>query len=155
MLAAALLLASAPAAGPGVAAKAFVDGIYARWDRELKRGNWRYQPPRDRTIFAPELAALFAKDARIVARTGDMGAIDAVPLCSCQDDEGMRAVAIVLRADARAAMVRVRLTFGGGTPTPLTLRLVRLPAGWRIADITDEGGSMVRRLHLALDRQRG
>lgn len=155
MLAAALLLATgAFAAAPAVSAKVFVDGIYARWQRELKRGNWRYQPPRDRTLFAPELAALFAKDARIVARTGDMGVIDAVPLCSCQDDEGMRARSTVLRADASAATVRVRLTFGGGEPTLLTLRLVRMPAGWRIADIGEGEGSMVRSLHAALDGQR-
>jgi hypothetical protein len=150
VLAAALLLAAAPAAGP----QAFVEAIYARWRAEQRRGNGRYQPPRDGRVFAPELAALYARDAALSARTGEMGEVDAVPLCACQDDEGVAATTTLVRADARAATVRVRLSFGRSAGPVLTLRLVRLAAGWRIADIEDEGGSTLRRLHAALDGRR-
>jgi hypothetical protein len=142
MIAALLVLAMPTTAAPGptspaVSAKAFVDGIYRSWLAALKRGNAMYQPPRDERLYVPELAALLMKDVRISSRTGDLGVIDWVILCSCQDDGGLGYRVSVPAASASAATAKVALSFGGKYSNTLTLKLVKLPGGWRIADVAD------------------
>ena len=141
ILIAAMLALAAPATAapttPTADAKAFVDGIYRSWLAALKRGNAMYQPPRDEQLYVPELAALLMKDERISNRTGDLGVIDWVILCSCQDDAGLGYRVSVPAATATAATAKVALTFGGKYSNTLTLKLVKLQQGWRIADVAD------------------
>jgi hypothetical protein len=40
-------------------------------------------------------------------------------------------------ASATAATAKVALSFGGKYSNTLTLKLVKLPQGWRIADVAD------------------
>ena len=96
-----------------------------------------YQPPRDERLYVPELAALIMKDQRISNRTGDLGVIDWVILCSCQDDGGLGYRVSVPTASVTAATAKVALSFGGKYSNTLTLKLVKLPQGWRIADVAD------------------
>lgn len=155
-----LLAAAAPQAPvPAVSAKAFVDGLYRPWVAALKRdpnGLRVGSMPRDDTsVYTPELAGLLAKDARISRRTGDVGVIDWVILCSCQDDGGLAAKVTVPVATATSATAKVALSFGGKDNRTLTLKLVRLPVGWRIADVSDgEMPSLLRLLHKGLDGKR-
>ncbi|THD38269.1 MAG: DUF3828 domain-containing protein [Sphingomonas sp.] len=136
MLALAAPAGAAPAT-PAAEAKAFVEGIYKPWMAALKRGSAMYQPPGDGRIYTAEIAALLAKDRRISNRTNEVGVIDWVILCSCQDDAGLGYRVTVPAATPRAATAKVALSFGGKYSNTLTLKLVRLPQGWRIADVGD------------------
>lgn len=123
---------------PAASAKAFVEGLYRPWIAALKRGSNTYQPKSDASTYALELLALLQKDQRISKRTGDVGVIDWVILCSCQDDAGLGYKVEVPSATATNATAKVALTFGGNDSTTLTLKLVKLPQGWRIADVADK-----------------
>jgi len=130
ILAAALLAPAQPADGPS----AFVSRLYAAYRAP------DYSPFRrpDR-IFAPPLVAALRENERL--STGEVGYLDADPLCQCQDPGGLRAsVAAVRRPRPGAAEVRVRIAFPGGDSRDLRLRLAWTSAGWRVADIaaTDE-----------------
>lgn len=149
------LLVSLPATAapppPAQAVKAFVEGIYKPWLAALKRGNAMYQPPRDERLYVPELAALMKKDERISNRTNEVGVIDWVVLCSCQDDAGLGYRVTVPAASATAATAKVTLSFGGKYSNTLTLKLVKLPQGWRIADVADtDMPSLLRMLRAEL-----
>lgn len=160
-----LLAAATPAMAapqtpvPAVSAKAFVEGLYRPWIAALKRNpdgdRTGSMPKDDASVYAPELAGLLAKDARISKRTGETGAIDYVILCSCQDDGGLGYNVTVPAATATAATAKVALSFEGKYDRTLTLKLVRLPAGWRIADVADgDTPSLLRYLHKELDGKR-
>ncbi|MEA3008687.1 MAG: hypothetical protein QOJ91_379 [Sphingomonadales bacterium] len=125
LLAAALLAPGLPVEAP----KAFVERLYAGYrDPDF---NPLAHP---RRIFAPPLVAAIREDARL--SRGEVGYMDADPLCQCQDSAGLRAtIDEVGRTGATAATARVLVDFGGSDRRDLTLRLVRTPAGWRVADI--------------------
>ena len=135
-----MLLMALPAAAetPATSAKAFLDGIYDPWMTRAKApdGPAYRQPSYDRT-YAPELAALLNKDKAIARRTGDAGVVDWVVLCGCQDDGGMIAKVSVPAATENEATAKVALSFDGKYAKTLTLKLVKLARGWRIADISD------------------
>lgn len=130
--------ATPPPPTPAASAKAFLDAIYGPWmQRRRKPNGLAYkEPPHDR-VYVPEIAALLARDERNSARTGEVGVIDGVILCSCQDDGGMTAKVSVPIATATAAMAKVALSFDGKYAKTLTLELSRLPQGWRIVDVSD------------------
>lgn len=140
-----LLLLVTPAvaapASPAASAKAFVEGLYKPWIASLKRDSGAdrtgYMPKDDESVYTAELSALLDKDQRISNRTGDVGVIDWVILCSCQDDTELGYRVTVPQATAKAATAKVALSFGGTYDHTLTLKLVRLPQGWRIADVAD------------------
>lgn len=128
-------------ASPAASAKAFVEGLYKPWIASLKRNSAAdrtgYMPKDDESVYVPELSALLNKDQRISNRTGDLGVIDWVILCSCQDDAGLGYRVTVPTATATTATAKVVLTFGGQYSNTLTLKLVKRPQGWRIADVAD------------------
>ncbi len=139
-LAAPALAAPAPQT-PAQSAQAFVEGLYRPWIAALKRNPNSDRsgsiPKDDGSVYAPELAALLEKDARISKRTGEVGAIDWIILCSCQDDGGLGYKVTVPAATATAATAKVMLSYDGKYDRTLTLKLVKLPQGWRIADVAD------------------
>ena len=130
--------ATPPPPKPAASAKAFLDSIYGPWMQRVRKPNGPAykEPPHDR-IYVPEIAALLARDERNSARTGEVGVIDGVILCSCQDDGGMTATISVPAATATAATAKVALSFDGKYAKTLTLKLAKLPQGWRIADVAD------------------
>ncbi|WCT73443.1 hypothetical protein PQ455_17845 [Sphingomonas naphthae] len=80
---------------------------------------------RDMTPYAPPLRALMARDAAYSETSGDVGALDAMPLCDCQDMAADYRVT-TLRATAPArnrATVVVSLRNGG-------IRRFRLDLSW-------------------------
>jgi Protein of unknown function (DUF3828) len=125
ILAAALLAPAQPADSPS----GFVSRLYAAYRSP------DYSPFRNPArIFAPPLVAALRENERL--SSGEVGYLDADPLCQCQDPGGLRAsVAAVRRPRPGSAEVRVRIAFRGGGARDLRLRLARTPAGWRIADI--------------------
>jgi len=126
-LLAAWLAPAAPAAaqeGP----RAFVARLYAAY-RDPDFSPLR----RPERIFAPPFVAALAEDRRLF--TGEVGFIDADPICQCQDPGGMKADLGAVREAGARAEVSVRLRFGAADVRRIRLKLVRLAAGWRVADI--------------------
>lgn len=126
----ALALAAAAAAQAPETARHFVERVYAGYRdpdfSPLKR------PER---VFAPALVAAIREEARL--SRGEVGFMDADPLCDCQDPASMRpTVTEATRTGPAAARVRVALRFGDEIRR-VALNLVRTAAGWRIADVSD------------------
>jgi len=125
LILAALLAPAQPAESPGD----FVSRLYAAY-RSSDYSPFR----RPASVFASPLVAALRENERL--SSGEVGYLDADPLCQCQDASGLRAsIAAVRRPRRGAAEVRVRIAFPGGDARDLRLRLAWTPAGWRIADI--------------------
>jgi Protein of unknown function (DUF3828) len=131
-----LLLAGwlAPAAAAPDSPRAFVERLYASYRSET------WSPlSRPERVFAPPLVAAIREERRL--SRDEVGFMDADPICDCQDPSGLRAqIASVTEPARGTAIVRVALRFGPSDRRDLTLRLVRLATGWRVADVasTDE-----------------
>lgn len=124
-LAAALLASASPAESP----RTFVERLYAGYAEP------DYNPLADpRRIFAPPLVAAIREDERL--SNNEIGYMDADPFCQCQDSSGVRPTIREIGRPARdKATADLLLDFGGSDRRELRLRLVRTPAGWRVADI--------------------
>jgi hypothetical protein len=127
-----LVLAALLAPTPQAAAetpRGFVSRLYAAY-RDPDYSPFTH-PAR---VFAPPLVAALRENARL--SSGEVGYLDADPLCQCQDPGGLRAAVAGVRQSAPgSAEVRVRIAFGGADSRDLRLTLVRLAGAWRIADI--------------------
>lgn len=125
LLLTALLVFDLPAgAGPPGTAAAAVEGIY----RDLPRLEFNYRKVR----YAPELNRLLAREA--AAAGGEVGFLDAVPFCDCQDTAknfGFQTSSISFGPNQAVVTVHLR---NGGAST-YRIDMVRLPAGWAVADI--------------------
>ena len=124
-----LLAAMAAPAPPAETPSAFVTRLYAGYRDE------NYSPlARPERVFAPPLVAAIREDARL--SKGEVGFMDADPLCQCQDPAGLHAdIGTVRQPTPRTATARIGLDFGGSDRRALRLQLVRTRSGWRIADI--------------------
>jgi hypothetical protein len=126
-----ILLAAllAPAAAPAETPRAFVARVYAAYRNE------NFSPfTHPERLFTPPFVAALKEDARLFR--GEVGYIDADPICQCQDTGGLRAeIREVRQPSPAAAEVRVTLRFGGSDARSIQLKLARTAAGWRIADI--------------------
>ncbi|MEJ1970656.1 MAG: DUF3828 domain-containing protein [Rhizomicrobium sp.] len=130
------LSGAAEAAAPDAAsARAFVQKLYAHYPSPA---NGPFFNPTDKdapSVFDPGLIAAFREDARL--SKGEVGFVDADPLCQCQDDGGMTTkIASVTLKGANAADVTVDLLFPGGKANPLTLHLVTVNGNWRVYDLS-------------------
>ena len=136
--------ATAAAAPNANSARIWVMGLYAGYADDqfspfATPENW----------FAPAVVKALAEDERLTP-PGEMGAIDADPVCSCQDPTGMKAtVGEIVMTGPGKATVKVKLQWPL-PPDPIpdqipdytrneTLHLVMTGAGWRIADIGSGG----------------
>lgn len=85
--------------------------------------------------FTRRLISAINEDA-ILAR-GEVGYVDADPVCQCQDPVGMRATVVSVKLQgANKATANVSLHFGKSKDHPVKFSLVRTRAGWRIADVS-------------------
>ena len=120
----AIILAAAAAAAPGGGAQAYVEAIYRRLPDE--RFDFR------QVRYATVLHTLLAREA--AAAHGEVGLIDSVPFCACQDTaEDYAFKTEVRRAPTDRAEVLVHLRNGGRST--FRLDMVRLRTGWAVADI--------------------
>jgi hypothetical protein len=127
----ALATVGARAAEPS--AKSFVEAIYAAYKGKDSKGTPLDNDAAVRRYFEPKLAALIIKD-RKDAR-GEVGTLDFDPFIDAQDWE-ISAVDVAVReiaADKASATVSFKNL---AEQTTVVLDLVKLRAGWRIADIT-------------------
>ncbi|HEX8468353.1 MAG TPA: hypothetical protein VF620_11165 [Allosphingosinicella sp.] len=140
-----LLGAATPAETPA----AFVDRLYASY-RDPD-----YSPlARPGRVFAEPLVGAIREDARL--SKGEVGYMDADPLCQCQDPTGMRPRIGTARLSGRTrASVPVAIDFGSDR-RDLRLSLVRTAVGWRIADVaTADEPSLLESLHRFNRRRSG
>ncbi len=142
-LAALLALNLPTGAGPSGTAVAAVEGIY----RNLPRLEFDYRKAR----YAPELDRLLAREA--VDAGGEVGLLDAVPFCDCQDtlnDFAFHTSSVAVAPNR--AVVTVHLQNGGAST--YRIDMVRLPAGWAVADVHGPvHASLVAWLRSALARR--
>ena len=128
--------ATAHAAAPDVtSARAFVQKLYAHYPQPA---NGPFFSPTDKdaaSVFDSGMVALFREDVRLAK--GEVGFVDADPICQCQDDGGLKPKIIsVAMSGANAATAVIDLHFDGGKPNPLTLHLVVVGGQWRIYDLS-------------------
>ena len=122
-------------------AKSFVEGIYAAYKGKDARGIALDSNAAVRRYFEPKLAALIIKD-RKEAR-GEIGKLDFDPFIDAQDWE-IDAVDIAIQEvapDKASATVSFKSL---GDQRRVVLALVKLKAGWRIADITSDRKETLR-----------
>lgn len=106
----------------------------------------------DDRIFDQSTLALIEEERRRTP-AGEIGVLEADPLCNCQDFENLQVNFQVEGKDADAAHVEAQIENGSGslrTNTLLTLDLVREANEWRIHDITPEQGPGLRATLLAV-----
>jgi hypothetical protein len=116
------------------AAKAFLDRIYGAYKGKDSKGIGLGNDAALRRYFEPGLAALMIKDAKQAEKRGDVPNLDWDPFISGQDWE-IGAVDIDMR-DAAPDRASATVSFQNfDMPTKVIFDLVKLKAGWRIADI--------------------
>ena len=130
-------------AGPALAAdsldgaQAFVEGLYRAYQGHENdtRGPDYLGRDRNRT-FAPALAALIARDA--ANAKGEVGTLDGDPICNCQDYAISKVQVTITNGPGNTAAANVSFT-NLREPQVVRLDLVKLKAGWRVADVHAEG----------------
>jgi hypothetical protein len=132
-------------AAPAESPEAFVRRVYARYARDKGPGV-STERPAGTPYFAAPLLDAFAKDQELAH--GEVGAIDADPVCDCQDWGKLRVKQVAV-TPGQGGAVLARVTFTNfGKPQTLTLTLADTPDGWRIADI---GSKDIKSLKAFLD----
>jgi uncharacterized protein DUF3828 len=134
----ALAILGAGAAEPS--AKPFVESIYAAYKGKDSKGISLETDAAVRRYFDPKLAALIIKDREDAQ--GEVGKLGSDPFIDAQDWQ-IDAVDVTIRAIAPDKAVATVSFKSLGEQRKIVLDLVRLKAGWRIADITsDRNGSL-------------
>jgi len=143
MMLLALFLAATP---PTETPKTFIQRLYANYS------NSDYSPFKEANrVFAPRLLAAINKDSELAH--GEVGYLDGDPVCQCQDTAGLHASIKNVVEKGRTATVSVKLDFQDSTPTNVRLSLVRIGAGWRIADVSATGEPSLLRALEESDRR--
>ena len=133
-----LALVRVHAAEPSV--RSFVEAIYASYAGKNSKGVSLDSNAAIRRYFEPSLAALIIKDRR--EARGEVGKLGSDPFIDAQDWE-IDNVDVAVRdtgSDKASATVSFKSL---GDQRTIVLALVKLRAGWRIADITwDRNGTL-------------
>jgi hypothetical protein len=129
-------VASPVAAGPDAAsARAFVEKLYSHYPSNPNGMEFDPTGKNASEVFDPGMIAAFREDARLA--NGEVGFVDADPLCQCQDDSGLKPkVVSVTMTGPNAADAVISLQYPGEKPLALTLHLVPVNGSWRIYDLS-------------------
>ena len=122
------------AAPDTASARAFVQKLYSHYPS--KPDGKAFDPTgKDASkVFDPGMVAAFREDAK--RSHGEVGFVDADPLCQCQDDSGLTSkVESVTMTGPNAADVVVNVQYPDATRA-LTLHLVAVKGAWRIHDLS-------------------
>jgi hypothetical protein len=147
VLAGILALAGSAPGHADPAAKAFLDKIYAAYKGKKSKGIRLDSDAALPRYFEPALVDLMIKDRNDAAKRGDVPSLDGDPFVNGQDWE-IGPVNIVVR-DAAPDKATATVTFKNlDMPNKLVYELVKLKAGWRIADIDWGESGTLRGLYL-------
>ena len=127
---------AADPAGDEQAVRAFLEGVYGAYAGPGAGQDFA----RPELLFDPELAQAIAAGNAAAEAQGGMPPVDADPFCGCQDWDPFEARISDLAVSGDTATADVSFT-NFGEEVRKTLRLVRTPDGWRVADILDDGYS--------------
>ena len=129
------IVASPVAAAPDAAsAKAFVEKLYSHYPSTPNGTAFDPTGKNASEVFDPGMIAAFREDARLA--NGEVGFVDADPVCQCQDDSGLKSkVVSVTMTGPNAADAVVNLQYPDAT-LALTLHLVPVNGAWRIYDLS-------------------
>jgi len=133
------LLCALPAGARGQSSTAdsFLRAIYDPYLKADFKGQPYWQVSR---FFVPDLARAIEADMREAKRRGHVPKLDGDPFLDAQDWE-IKNLAILVKADGPKATGEV--TFDNlGKAMKITIDLVQIQAGWRIADISAPSGSL-------------
>ena len=121
-------------------ARSFVEAIYASYPGKNSNGVSLEHDADVRRYFEPSLAELILKDRR--EAHGEVGKLASDPFIDAQDWE-IDSVDAAVR-DTGSDKASATVSFKNlGERTTIVLALVKLKAGWRIADITwDRNGTL-------------
>ena len=127
--------ASPVAAAPDAAsARNFVEKVYSHYPSNPNRKAFDPTGKNATQVFDPGMIAAFREDAKLA--DGEVGFVEADPLCQCQDDSGLQPkVVSVTMKGPNAADAVVNLQFPGETRT-IALHLVPVNGAWRIYDLS-------------------
>jgi Protein of unknown function (DUF3828) len=124
-------------------AKVFVQQVY----RDYANPDIRHQVERQKKFYTTALNHLIVVDRS--GRPGDVGNLDADPICDCQDagDPGDLKVQSINLTDAGQGRLKAAVLFTiVKEPRSVNLLLVPTTAGWRIDDISAKGMPSLRAL---------
>src|SRR4029077_6522010 len=128
---AAIPVAAAPDAA---SARAFVERLYSHYPSNPNRKAFEPTGKNAREVFDQGMIAAFREDETLAK--GEVGFVDADPLCQCQDDSGLKPkVVSVTMTGPNAADAVVNLQYPSET-LALTLHLVLVNGAWRIYDLS-------------------
>ncbi len=125
-----------------VEAKAFLTSLY---DHYGVNSDWSPLDDHAPDWFDPSMVTLIQEGTRLNA--GYVGAIEADPVCDCQDYGKLTADIKVLNVTPTTAKAGVVLTDSGVTPPAtraLAYDLIKIKGAWRIHDITGSRGESLR-----------
>jgi hypothetical protein len=112
----------------------FLATIYHQYEGKNAKGVDIYGKGALSRYFEPALVALIAADEAAAAKRGDVPELDGDPFIDAQDWE-ITALKIATRMDG-ADKATATVTFENfKEPHSVTVKLIKLPVGWRIADI--------------------
>jgi hypothetical protein len=128
-------VASPAAAAPDAAsARAFVEKLYSHYPSKPHRRAFDPTGKNASEVFDPGMIAALREDARLA--NGEVGFVDADPLCQCQDDGGLKSKFVsVTITGPNAADAVVNLQYPDAT-LALTLHLVPVKGAWRVYDLS-------------------
>ncbi|HUO88303.1 MAG TPA: DUF3828 domain-containing protein [Rhizomicrobium sp.] len=135
----ATLLAAGNQAPDVNAARAFIVKLYSHYPAPAGGGNFQPTDKDAPSVFDPGMVALFKEDTRLA--NGEVGFVDADPICMCQDDSGLKPKIVSVTMNGSAAATAVVDLVYTGEPKPqkpnlLTLHLVVVNGQWRIYDLS-------------------
>jgi hypothetical protein len=128
-------IAMVPARAADTSAKAFVEAAYAAYQGKDQNGISLGRDAVVKRYFEPNLATLIIGDAKAAARRGEVPRLDGDPFIDGQDWQ-LDSFAIVVRDISPSKAIATVSFKNFDKPTTVVLDLVRLKAGWRVADIS-------------------
>jgi hypothetical protein len=141
---AAILLLTSDVARTDEAARAFLAQIYGAFEGPDSKGLDFRDVRNARRYFTRGTAALIAKDAKDAERRGEVGRLDFDPFIVGNDWE-LRDLQITVSPAGRDKATGVASFMNLRKSTVVTFDLVRVPSGWRIADMHWEDGDSLRK----------
>lgn len=118
-------------------ARAFIVKLYSHYPAPAKGQTFMPTDKNAPEVFDPGMVALFREDTRLAK--GEVGFVDADPICMCQDDSGLKPkiVSVTMQGpNAATAVVDLQYPDSGHKPNLLTLHLVVVKGEWRVYDLS-------------------
>lgn len=127
--------------------EAFLAAIYKHYEVDPAKVDFStLSQPSD--YYDPDLVALMAENNRLYE--GYIGAIEADPICQCQDWSSIKTTLQIVKQDGASAAVVATLTQApGGTPYTVRYQLVRIDGHWRIRDLGSQNYKSLRAVYQA------